>query len=183
MEDLLRNAVEELKTSFSGPENTQELLTRVKSIVPFEENGFKTINVQGSPGQFKATIKTTFRDEKDIEMFVRSYEINIQAFNFGSVKSSTTRFPHSVNSVTIKLESGGIPGRKSFLPSFNHTFKIFVYPWCIIMVKRDWFFRHNMGKPDSNSAIKKFVLFFTAGGQIKFVPIDLAKIPTKHLFA
>jgi ribosomal protein S17 len=75
MEDLLRNAVEELKTSFSGPENTQELLTRVKNIVPFKENGFKTINVQGGPGQFKATIKTTFRDEKDIEMFVRNYEI------------------------------------------------------------------------------------------------------------
>jgi hypothetical protein len=70
MEDLLCSAVEKVKTSFSGPENTQELLTRVENAVPIEENRFKTLYVQGTPGQFKATIKITFRNEKDIEMFV-----------------------------------------------------------------------------------------------------------------
>ena len=73
MDDLLRVALEE--TSFLSPENdnTEELLARVKSIIPLEENKYKPIAVQGDSGKFKATIRTTFRNEEDIAMFIQNY--------------------------------------------------------------------------------------------------------------
>ena len=73
MDDLLRVALEE--TSFLSPENdnTEELLARVKSIIPVEENKYKPIAVQGDSGKFKATIRTTFRNEEDIAMFIQKY--------------------------------------------------------------------------------------------------------------
>lgn len=75
MEDLLRDAIANLQTSFSGPENTQELLSRVKTIIPIEENQYKISSVQGNTGKFKATIKTTFHNEEDIAMFIQNYGI------------------------------------------------------------------------------------------------------------
>ena len=63
MNDLLRDAIINLQTCFSGSENTQELLLRVNLklyIIPIEENQDKITSVQGNTGRFKATINTTF---------------------------------------------------------------------------------------------------------------------------
>ena len=75
MDDLLRDAIANLQSCFSGPENTQELLSRVKTIIPIEENQYKITSVQGNTGRFKATIKTNFHNEEDIAMFIQNYGI------------------------------------------------------------------------------------------------------------
>ena len=75
MDDLLRDAIANLQSCFSGPANTQELLSRVKTIIPTEENQYKITSVQGNAGRFKATIKTNFHNEEDVAMFIQNYGI------------------------------------------------------------------------------------------------------------
>jgi hypothetical protein len=68
MDDLLRDAIANLQSCFSGPENTQ-------TIIPIEDNQYKITSVQGNTGRFKATIKTNFHNEEDIAMFIQNYGI------------------------------------------------------------------------------------------------------------
>jgi hypothetical protein len=56
MNDLLRDAIATLQTCFSGSDNTQEQLLRVKTIyiIPNEENQDKITSVQVYTGRFKS---------------------------------------------------------------------------------------------------------------------------------
>jgi hypothetical protein len=71
MNDLLRDAIANLQTCFSGSKNTQELLLRVKTILyiyhpNFKENEDKITSVEVYTGRFKETIKTTFHKYRSI---------------------------------------------------------------------------------------------------------------------
>jgi hypothetical protein len=57
MNDLLRDAIVNLQTCFSGSENTPELFSYELKlyIIPIEENQDKITSVQGNTGRFKAT--------------------------------------------------------------------------------------------------------------------------------
>ena len=79
MDDLLRGAIADLENVFCGQENTEELISRVREVIPIKENNHKIISVQGSERRFKATIKTTLQNEEDIATFIKNYGIKNNA--------------------------------------------------------------------------------------------------------
>jgi hypothetical protein len=75
MEELLRQAISDFQNGFSGPENTHELTSRVKEVMPIEDSEYKLVAVQGNTSKFKASIKVNFKDEEDIGNFINNYGI------------------------------------------------------------------------------------------------------------
>ena len=91
MDDLLRGAIADLENVFCGQENTEELISRVREVIPIKENNHKIISVQGSERRFKATIKTTLQNEEDIATFIKNYGIkNNETLRISKTKKATS---------------------------------------------------------------------------------------------
>ena len=73
MNELIRAAICNVKNEFSGQENTCELLSRVKDVMAMDEVEYKIANVKGSTSKFKANIEVNFKDEEDINTFIKRW--------------------------------------------------------------------------------------------------------------
>ena len=73
MEDILHQAIANLQNEFPGEVNTGELLSRVKEVLPMEDTEYKIINVEGTTTKFKASIKVNFKNEADVNLFIKDY--------------------------------------------------------------------------------------------------------------
>ena len=76
MDVLVSKAIIDYQNKFSAPENTHELIARVKEVMPLEESEYKLVNVQGNTSKFKACVKVNFKDhEEGIRNFIENYGI------------------------------------------------------------------------------------------------------------
>ena len=73
MEGILEKAIANLQNEFSGEANTGELLDRVQEILPLENTEHKIVDVKGTSKNFKANIKVDFKNEEEVDLFVRNY--------------------------------------------------------------------------------------------------------------
>ena len=72
---LLRDALENLKNCVAGSRNTQELLSRVKTIIPLEENQYKIITVQGKLEDLKRPSRPLSTMRKILQSLFRIMEL------------------------------------------------------------------------------------------------------------
>ena len=98
MEELLRQAISDFQNGFSGPENTHELTSRVKEVMPIEDSEYKLVAVQGNTSKFKASIKVNFKDEEDIGNFIKNYGIK----NNETLRITKTKRPDGAKTVLVK---------------------------------------------------------------------------------
>ena len=73
MAGILEKAIAKLQNEFSGEANTGELLDRVQEILPLENTEYKIVDVKGTSKNFKANIKVDFKNEEEVDLFVRNY--------------------------------------------------------------------------------------------------------------
>ena len=91
MNELIRAAICNVKNEFSGQENTCELLSRVKDVMAMDEVEYKIANVKGSTSKFKANIEVNFKDEEDINTFIKRYGIkNNETLRISKTKKDGT---------------------------------------------------------------------------------------------
>lgn len=69
MNELIRAAIFNVRDEFSGQENTCELL----DVMAMDEVEYKIANVKGSTSKFKANIEVNFKDEEDINTFIKRW--------------------------------------------------------------------------------------------------------------
>ena len=75
MEHILQQAIANLQNVFPGEVNTGELLSRVKEVLLMEDTEYKIINVEGTTTKFKASIKVNFKNEADVNLFIKDYSL------------------------------------------------------------------------------------------------------------
>ena len=73
MEGILEKAIANLQNEFPGEANTREQLVRVQEILPMKDTEYKIVDVKGTSNNFKANIKVNFKNEEDVDLFVRNY--------------------------------------------------------------------------------------------------------------
>ena len=73
MAGILEKAITKLQNEFSGEANTGELLDRVQEILPLKNTEYKIVDVKGTSKNFKANIKVDFKNEEEVDLFVRNY--------------------------------------------------------------------------------------------------------------
>ena len=57
MEDILEQTIANLRNKFAGEVNTNDLVNRVKEILPINSSEYKILNVEGTNTKFKASVK------------------------------------------------------------------------------------------------------------------------------
>ena len=73
MEGILVKAIANLQNEFPGEANTGELLDRAQEILPLDNTEYKIVDVKGTSKNFKANIKVDFKNEEELDLFVRNY--------------------------------------------------------------------------------------------------------------
>ena len=71
--ELLLQSVHDVKTAFEGAENTDELLSCVKQIVPLQENDYQIGTVKGTTSKFKVILKCHLNNVDDLGRFISNY--------------------------------------------------------------------------------------------------------------
>ncbi len=72
MEDILEQAITNLQNEFASEVNRNELVNRVKEILPIDSTDeYKILNVEGTNTNFKANVKVNIKSEADVDLFVK----------------------------------------------------------------------------------------------------------------
>ncbi len=67
MEDILEQAIANLRNKFAGEVNTNDLVNRAKEILPINSSEYKILNVEGTNTKFKASVKA------NLILFIKNY--------------------------------------------------------------------------------------------------------------
>ena len=73
MKDILEQTIANLRNKFAGEVNTNDLVNRVKEILPINSSEYKILNVEGTNTKFKASVKANLKSEADVDMFIKNY--------------------------------------------------------------------------------------------------------------
>ena len=71
IEGILEKAIANLQNGFPFEANTGELLGCVQEILPMKDTEYEVVDVKGTSKNFKANIKVDFKNEEDVDSFVR----------------------------------------------------------------------------------------------------------------
>lgn len=77
----------EVKNGYSEAENTTELLSCVKRVMPLPDTDYKIINVKGTTTKFKASVECSLKNADDLNKFITNYNMK----NNETLKVSKTR--------------------------------------------------------------------------------------------
>ncbi len=70
MEDILEQTIANLRNKFAGEVNPNDLVNRVKEILPISSSEYKILNVEGTSTKFKASVKANLKSEADVDLFI-----------------------------------------------------------------------------------------------------------------
>ena len=70
---LIASCLQELRSEFVGPSNTEELLACLKETIPLVDAEYKVISITGTDKQYKGTLKCKLGGVQAVEVFVKSY--------------------------------------------------------------------------------------------------------------
>ncbi len=99
MEDILEQAIANLRNKFAGEVNTNDLVNRVKEILPINSSEYKILNVEGTNTKFKASVKANLKREADVDLFIKNYGQKNETLRILKTKKSLSE---NVNTLVVK---------------------------------------------------------------------------------
>ncbi len=72
MKDILEETIANLRNKFVGEVNTNDIINRVKEILPINSSEYKILNVEGTNIKFKASVKAYLKSEADVDLFINN---------------------------------------------------------------------------------------------------------------
>ena len=73
LKQLLLQSMNDIKNAFQDVENTGELLSCVRKIIPLQDESYKIVNVKGTTNKFKAILKCSLNNANELEDFITNY--------------------------------------------------------------------------------------------------------------
>ncbi len=71
-----------------GEVNTNDLVNRVKEILPINSSEYKILNVEGTNTKFKARVKANLKSEADVDLFINYGQKNNETLRILKTKKS-----------------------------------------------------------------------------------------------
>jgi hypothetical protein len=84
----------EVKKAFNEAENTTELLSCVKNLMPLPDTDYNIVNVKGTTTKFKASVKCSVKNADYLNKLITNYNLK----NNETLKVSKTRIVTDQNS-------------------------------------------------------------------------------------
>lgn len=75
LKQLMFQSMHEVKTAFHEVENTDELCSCARKIIPLQDEDYKIVSVKGTSSKFKVILKCSLSNEYDLEEFIKNYGI------------------------------------------------------------------------------------------------------------
>jgi hypothetical protein len=75
LKELMQQSIHEVQNTFSGAENTDDLILCVENIIPLPNTEYKILNVKGTATRFKASITCNLKNVDDLNGFITNYNV------------------------------------------------------------------------------------------------------------